>query len=61
MMLPSDMALIKDKSFRSHVERYAKDNDVFFKEFSTVITKLFELGVPFTSSEDSRMIFKVSS
>lgn len=58
MMLPTDMALIKDKSFKNHVERYAKDNDVFFKEFSDVLCKLFELGVPFTTSEDTRMTFK---
>lgn len=60
MMLPTDMALIKDKLFRPHVERYAKNNDVFFKEFSDVICKLLELGVPFTSSEDSRMTFTPS-
>ncbi|KAF2155652.1 class II peroxidase [Myriangium duriaei CBS 260.36] len=60
MMLPSDMALIKDKSFRPHVERYAKDNEAFFKEFSDVVVRLFELGVPFTSGEDARMTFKVS-
>ncbi|KAI9809800.1 MAG: heme peroxidase [Sarcosagium campestre] len=58
MMLPTDMALIKDKAFRQHVERYAKDNDVFFTEFKDVIVKLFELGVPFQSKEDDRMIFK---
>lgn len=57
MMLPSDMALIKDKSFRPHVERYARDNDAFFAEFSTVITKLLELGVPFQSGEEARMTF----
>ena len=61
MMLPTDMALIKDSAFKKHVERYAKDNDAFFKEFSAVLTKLFELGVPFTSSTDARMTFKPSS
>lgn len=59
MMLPTDMALIKDKSFRSHVERYAKNNEDFFKEFSNVIVKLFELGVPFQTEE--RMTFKPSA
>ncbi|PSK34373.1 Cytochrome c peroxidase, mitochondrial [Elsinoe australis] len=61
MMLPTDMVLIKDKSFRPHVERYAKDNDTFFSEFSDVIVKLFELGVPFTAGEDARMTFKPSA
>ena len=58
MMLPTDMALVKDKAFRPHVERYAKDESEFFKEFSAVITKLFELGVPFESKADDRMEFK---
>ncbi|KAF2184413.1 class II peroxidase [Zopfia rhizophila CBS 207.26] len=60
MMLPTDMALIKDKGFRPHVERYAKDNDVFFKDFAEAVTTLFELGVPFTTSEDQRWTFKSS-
>ena len=47
MMLPTDMALIKDPTFKKHVERYAEDGQVFFKEFSDVIVKLLELGVPF--------------
>lgn len=61
MMLPTDMVLIKDKVFKEHVERYAKDNQAFFTEFSDVICKLFELGVPFSSSEADRMTFKVSA
>lgn len=56
MMLPADMALIKDKSFKKTVEEYAKDNDKFFTDFSAVIVKLFELGVPFTTSD--RFTFK---
>lgn len=58
-MLPTDMALISDKAFRQHVVRYAKDNDVFFKDFADVIVKLFELGVPFEKTTDlNRMTFK---
>ncbi|KAF2665732.1 heme peroxidase [Microthyrium microscopicum] len=60
MMLPTDYALIKDKSFRKTVELYARDNDAFFKDFSEVVMKLFELGVPFTASEESRFRFKPS-
>lgn len=59
MMLPTDMALVKDKGFLKHVERYAKDDQVFFKEFSDVIVKLFELGVPFKSSPDERITLDV--
>ena len=57
MMLPTDMALVQDKIFRPHVERYAKDDQVFFKEFSDVIVKLLELGVPFQEGQ-GRMEFK---
>ena len=58
MMLPADMALVQDKAFKKHVEKYAADQDAFFKDFSEVIVKLFELGVPFTVSEDERFRFK---
>ncbi|KAK4575188.1 heme peroxidase [Recurvomyces mirabilis] len=58
MMLPTDYALIKDKDFRTHVERYAKNQDVFFQEFSDVIATLFELGVPFTTGEEAKKVFK---
>lgn len=60
MMLPTDMEIIKDKSFRQYAEKYANDNDAFFKDFSEAVVTLFELGVPFTSSEDSRWTFKSS-
>ncbi|KAI0401219.1 heme peroxidase [Xylaria palmicola] len=47
MMLPADYALIQDKAMRPWVEKYAKDNDLFFKDFAAVVNRLFELGVPF--------------
>lgn len=74
VMLPTDMqvprlrlftsqltcsrALIKDKDFKKHVERYAKDSQVFFKEFSDVMVKLLELGVPFVSKPEERLTFQ---
>ena len=59
MMLPTDMALVQDKSFKPVVEKYAKDNEAFFKDFAAVITKLFELGVPFPQgSENQRWTMK---
>lgn len=61
MMLPTDMALVKDPEFRKHVERYAKDDKVFFEEFRDVICKLFELGVPFSSKEQDRMTLQPTS
>lgn len=56
MMLPTDFELTKDKEFRKHVERYAKDESVFMSEFRDVVLKLFELGVPFKQEE--RYTFK---
>ena len=59
MMLPTDVVLTKDKAFRPWVEKYAKDNDLFFKDFSAVALKLFELGVPFAEgSENQRWVLK---
>ncbi|OCF33440.1 cytochrome c peroxidase, mitochondrial [Kwoniella heveanensis CBS 569] len=46
MMLPTDMALVKDKSFKKYVDVYARDEDAFFKDFSKAFAKLLELGVP---------------
>ena len=58
MMLPTDMALVQDKEFKKHVERYAKDDQVFFAEFRDVMVKLLELGVPFQSKEEDRLILQ---
>ncbi|KAF4637145.1 hypothetical protein G7Y89_g947 [Cudoniella acicularis] len=57
MMLPTDMALVSDKSFKQYVDKYAKDEELFFKDFSAVVTKLFELGVPFAETTE-KIIFK---
>lgn len=45
MMLPTDLALLGDKSFRPWVELYAKDKDRFSADFSKVFAKLIELGI----------------
>ena len=47
MMTPADLALTSDPKFREYVELYAKDNDVFFRDFAAAFAKLLELGVPF--------------
>ncbi|ETW81091.1 heme peroxidase 3 [Heterobasidion irregulare TC 32-1] len=54
MMLPTDYALVQDKTFKKYVKAYAADQDLFFKDFSAVVSRLFELGIPdsqFTSTE----------
>lgn len=45
MMLPTDMALIWDDKMRPYVELYAKDEELFFKDFKKAWMKLQELGV----------------
>ncbi|KOS21196.1 Cytochrome c peroxidase [Escovopsis weberi] len=57
MMLPADMSLVQDRAFRPWVEKYAKDEALFFTDFSAVIVKLFELGVPFAEGT-ARWTFK---
>jgi cytochrome c peroxidase len=47
MMLPADMALVEDPKFKAYVSMYAKDEDLFFKDFSLAFSKLLELGVSF--------------
>lgn len=47
MMLPTDMALLKDKEFSKWVKIYAKDENKFFGDFSKAFSTLLELGVPF--------------
>jgi len=46
MMLPSDLALRDDPQFRPIAELYAKDEQLFFKDFADAFAKLLSLGVP---------------
>lgn len=45
MMLPSDMVMLWDDGFRTHLEKYAKDEDLLKKDFGVAYKKLTELGV----------------
>jgi len=54
MMLPADLAFIQDPSFRKHVEAYAHDEQLFFKDFAAAFSKLLELGVPFPAQQPSQ-------
>jgi cytochrome c peroxidase len=44
MMLPSDIALIKDPKFKRYVDVYAKSQDKFFEDFAAAFEKLELLG-----------------
>lgn len=46
MMLPTDMALIQDEKFKVHVEAYAKDEQLFFKDFAEAFGALLSKGCP---------------
>lgn len=48
MMLPTDMVLLWDRSFKKYVNEYANDEDKFFQDFATAFSRLLELGVPFS-------------
>ena len=52
MMLPTDHALIQDDKMRPWVEKYAADEELFFKDFAAAFGKLLELGVKFDSAGD---------
>ncbi|KXS19130.1 heme peroxidase [Gonapodya prolifera JEL478] len=45
MMLPSDLALLADPVFKKWVVAYARDEKLFFEDFSKSFGKLLELGV----------------
>ena len=53
MMLPSDIVLTKDPSFKVWVEKYAKNADLFDKDFAKAFSTLLELGVPFPKAGGS--------
>jgi L-ascorbate peroxidase len=44
LRLPSDEALLSDSGMRQWVEKFAKDKQVFFEEYSKAHQKLSELG-----------------
>ena len=59
MMLPTDMALIQDKEFKKIVQEYAKDSDLFFRDFAKAFNKLEELGVAFKPDTPVQMFSPV--
>eukprot|EP01116_Phalansterium_solitarium_P020990 TRINITY_DN637_c0_g1_i1.p1 TRINITY_DN637_c0_g1~~TRINITY_DN637_c0_g1_i1.p1 ORF type:complete len:353 (-),score=42.28 TRINITY_DN637_c0_g1_i1:132-1190(-) len=50
MMLPSDLALIQDPVFKSYVEKYAQDEELFFTDFAIAYSMMQEFGVKFKSA-----------
>lgn len=56
MMLPADMALIKDDKFLKIVTEFSEHQDVFAEEFKNAFTKLIENGIDFGNQKP--MVFK---
>ncbi len=53
LVMETDDVLVKDEAFRPFVQKYAADQDAFFKDYTEAALKLSELGVewendPFT-------------
>jgi catalase (peroxidase I) len=44
LQLPTDRALLRDPEMRSHVIRFALDQDAFFEQYAASIKKMSELG-----------------
>ncbi|EQC28335.1 cytochrome c peroxidase [Saprolegnia diclina VS20] len=57
MMLPADMAFLWDPEFKKYVELYAKDEDLWHKDFAKAFQKLTENGCDFAKSGWRRYIF----
>ena len=53
MMLPGDLALVQDPSFKTYVDMYASNEELFFKDFAAAFQKLQELGVKAHSKNQS--------
>merc|ERR1711865_315013 len=51
MMLPTDVALKTDPEFLPWVQKYAKDQDLFFEDFDAAFSKLMCNGVAHESRE----------
>jgi len=47
MMLPTDLELLNDPQLKVWVDKYAADEDAFFKDFASAFSKLLELGVEY--------------
>ncbi|WVZ75048.1 hypothetical protein U9M48_023143 [Paspalum notatum var. saurae] len=51
LVLPTDAALFEDPSFKVYAEKYAEDQEVFFKDYAEAHAKLSNLGAKFDPPE----------
>ncbi|KAJ4848035.1 putative L-ascorbate peroxidase 6, chloroplastic/mitochondrial [Turnera subulata] len=51
LVLPTDAVLFEDPSFKVYAEKYAQDQDAFFKDYAEAHAKLSNLGAKFDPPE----------
>ncbi|CAN6251894.1 unnamed protein product [Urochloa humidicola] len=51
LVLPTDAALFEDPSFKVYAEKYAEDQEAFFKDYAEAHAKLSDLGAKFDPPE----------
>ncbi|XP_010538991.1 PREDICTED: L-ascorbate peroxidase S, chloroplastic/mitochondrial isoform X2 [Tarenaya hassleriana] len=51
LVLPTDAVIFEDPSFKVYAEKYAEDQDAFFKDYAEAHAKLSNLGAKFNPSE----------
>jgi L-ascorbate peroxidase len=51
LVLPTDAVLFDDPSFRVYAEKYAEDQEAFFKDYAEAHAKLSNLGAKFDPPE----------
>ncbi|CAH2070607.1 unnamed protein product [Thlaspi arvense] len=51
LVLPTDAAIFEDPSFKVYAEKYAADQDAFFKDYAESHAKLSNLGAKFNPPE----------
>ncbi|XLR00212.1 hypothetical protein HN51_054974 [Arachis hypogaea] len=52
LVLPTDVVLFEDSSFKVYAEKYAKDQVAFFNDYAEAHAKLSNLGAKFDPPED---------
>jgi len=57
MMLPTDLSLIQDPAFKTWVDKYAKDQELFFNDFAKYFSQLLELGVKFPEPQKPKSLW----
>jgi len=51
LVLPTDAALFEDEGFKKYAEKYAEDQEAFFRDYAVSHKKLSELGAKFDPPE----------